>query len=233
MLRLKKKEKTRARIEKKPLEWVVSTQVLDKKKVEENLQIFSTYGERILLCSEKRAIEDKLSQTIFQKINSLKSRDTFIPAVYQVYWRREYYRARDWSFIRSLAVRDICYQSRLATGATFPPLYNIALILTCRCGCNFCERWQFRDRPAPFVCTLTNARLVATAVAAAKGSIDSCNAKQSNEPCCTLLDRLDTSLETISTIHVVSERVFWCNAIHGCNCYHIVLFLLCYVFSLF
>lgn len=28
----------------------------------------------------------------------------------------------------------------------------------------------------------------------------------------------------ISTIHVVSEHVFWCNAIHSCNCYHIVLF---------
>lgn len=83
--------------------WVVSCQVLDK-KVQKNAQIFSTYCEGILSYNEKCAInKDKLSQTIFQKTNSLKSCDLFIAAVYQYYRRHEYYRTRDWSFIQTVS----------------------------------------------------------------------------------------------------------------------------------
>lgn len=89
---------------------------------------------------------------------------------------------------------------------------------------------QFRNRPVPFICALTNARPVATAVAAVERSIDSCNAKQSNEPCCALYDRLDTSLYTICcTVHVVSERVFRCNV--SCNTIAIVITLFCFFFA--
>lgn len=71
---------------------------------------------------------------------------------------------------------------------------------------------------------------VATAVAAAERSIDSCNAKQSNEPCCALYDRLDTSLYTICcTVHVVSERVFRCNV--SCDTVAIVITLFCFFFA--
>lgn len=93
----------------------------------------------------------------------------------------------------SLAVCNICHQSRPAAGAArhFRLQYSFNIDMSMRL--QLVRTRQFRNQPAPFICA-SNARPVATAVAAAERSIDSCNAKQSNEPCCALFNRLDTSL---------------------------------------